>query len=527
MSNDIFDGQILAEKLLKLNNSQQSIESLSRWCIPHQKRAKDIVEIWDKLFNASQKEQHVAFLNLANDILQNSRRKGSGEFVNEFWKVLPAALKCVYDSGDVNGRKAVNKLINVWEERKVFGSRSQGLKDELMNKNPLPGSATNVKADSIKIVRRDARSVRIKLAVGCLPEKILTAFHTVLDEHLNEEAVLNKSNAGVHDMVKLLEDVENTLAQGSQLGPTLMNDLKEREKELEQYMKQLENAEAARAFLLSQLKDALQEQESKQELVRTQLQVVRGQIEKTAGIRKWLDQTTESVHPSVQLNSTTSQPAPTQPSMSYSPFQTSEEENKKAAAAAVAAKLAASSSSAQMLASVLSSLVAEETASRNGSSNSKGFTSGLPNFNSEKRPRLEKASPISDVNSSDMASSSFFATSQQPSLTNMQPAPSTNMQTMSQANQLQAAFASAPLPPQYIQSTGFVDGGISYGYGSNNLQPPPPPPFPPNAAIGLSTANTQPTQQQHQSSAGGFYRPPGIGFYGQSHPSTPPPVHRQ
>jgi len=86
--------------------------ALSRWCIPHQKRAKDIVEIWDKLFNASQKEQRVSFLNLANDILQNSRRKGS-EFVNEFWKVLPAALRHVYESGDVQGRKAVNRLVSL------------------------------------------------------------------------------------------------------------------------------------------------------------------------------------------------------------------------------------------------------------------------------------------------------------------------------------------------------------------------------------------------------------------------------
>ncbi|MCI05419.1 regulation of nuclear pre-mRNA domain-containing protein, partial [Trifolium medium] len=104
--------------------------------------------------------------------------------------------------------------IDIWEERKVFGSRSQGLKDELMSKNPLPCSASNGKgSDSIKIVKRDAHSVRIKLAVGCLPEKILTAFHPVLDGHLDEEAALNKCNAGVHDVVKLLEDVDKTLAQ--------------------------------------------------------------------------------------------------------------------------------------------------------------------------------------------------------------------------------------------------------------------------------------------------------------------------
>ncbi|TKY62807.1 Regulation of nuclear pre-mRNA domain-containing protein 1B [Spatholobus suberectus] len=136
MSNDIFDGQILTEKLLKLNNSQQSIESLSHWCISLRKKAKEIVETWDKLFNASQKEQRVSFLYLANDILQNSRRKGS-EFVNEFWKVLPAALRHVYESGDEHGRKVVARLVDIWEERKVFGSRGQGLKDEIMGKNPF------------------------------------------------------------------------------------------------------------------------------------------------------------------------------------------------------------------------------------------------------------------------------------------------------------------------------------------------------------------------------------------------------
>lgn len=47
---------------------------------------------------------------------------------------------------------------------------------------------------------------------------------------------------------------------GNQLGSTLVNDLQEQEKELTHYMAQLENAEAARATLISKLKEALQEQ---------------------------------------------------------------------------------------------------------------------------------------------------------------------------------------------------------------------------------------------------------------------------
>lgn len=84
--------------------------ALSRWCISHRKKAKQIVETWDKVFSSSQREQRVSFLYLSNDILQNSRRKGS-EFVNEFWKVLPAALRHVYENGDEYGKKAVTRLV--------------------------------------------------------------------------------------------------------------------------------------------------------------------------------------------------------------------------------------------------------------------------------------------------------------------------------------------------------------------------------------------------------------------------------
>ncbi|WJX29689.1 hypothetical protein P8452_18302 [Trifolium repens] len=527
MGNNAFDGQVLTEKLRKLNNSQQSIESVSRLCVSHRKRAKDIVETWNKLFSSSQKDQRVPFLNLANDILQNSRRNGS-EFVNEFWKVLPSALKRVYAS-DEPGKKSVIRLIDIWETRKVFGSRAQGLKDEIMGKSSLPSSASNGKnSNPIKIAKRDAHSLRLKLAIGCLPEKILTALHSVNEEHPNEEAAMNKCNASVCQVGKLVEDVENTLSQGNQPGSTLVDDLQQQENELKQYMVQLENAEAARATLLSQLKEALQEQESRQELVHSQLLAARDQIERIASIRKRFSQATEATRvleqniPSVQPNSV---PAPLQTTV----------EDMKATVAAVAARLAASTSSAFMLSSALSSLAAEEAAaSMNGSLNSAEFNSAPPGFHPEKRPKLEQQMPVSDVKSS------FFAPLQQPSSANM-PLTTPTMQSISQTNQLQAAFSSAfPPPPhtqmnppsnQYVQSAGMMVGGIPYGYGSNNnLQPPPPPPLPPHVAMGLTRPNAQSSQspqsqaqqvqQQQQSSTGGFYRP--AGFYGPTHPSTSP-----
>lgn len=55
--------------------------------------------------------QKVPLLYLANDILQNSKRKGN-EFVSEFWKVLPGALKDVLDKGDERGKIAISRLVS-------------------------------------------------------------------------------------------------------------------------------------------------------------------------------------------------------------------------------------------------------------------------------------------------------------------------------------------------------------------------------------------------------------------------------
>ena len=73
-------------------------------------KAKQVVETWDRQFHSSPREQRLAFLYLANDILQNSRRKGS-EFVDEFWKFLPDALCDVIENGGEFGKSAVLRLV--------------------------------------------------------------------------------------------------------------------------------------------------------------------------------------------------------------------------------------------------------------------------------------------------------------------------------------------------------------------------------------------------------------------------------
>jgi hypothetical protein len=88
-------------------NSQAA---LSQWCIFHRKRARRVVDTWEKQFNSATNDKKISYLYLSNDILQNSKRKG-GEYVNEFWRVLPKSLKYLYENGE-EGKKVVTRLVS-------------------------------------------------------------------------------------------------------------------------------------------------------------------------------------------------------------------------------------------------------------------------------------------------------------------------------------------------------------------------------------------------------------------------------
>lgn len=258
------------------------------------------------------------------------------------------------------------------------------------------------------------------------------------------------------------------------------------------------------------------------------VQVARGQIEQAANLRLQLT-STSSLPPTMSqpMIEPTFPPAPPPVNMTVPPpvrpvtsfANSNEEESKKATAAAVAAKLAASTSSAQMLTSILSSLVAEEAAS---------MSSGL------KRPKLEPPMVFPDAKNSEGANPAYFPTSQQ-AMTSMPPVQSAGTQPLSQ---LQTPFL-PPLPPpppfappatsspnQLVQSN---ITGLPYGYGASNLLPQP---MSANAAVGFARPGPAPQQaQQNQQlqppASGGYYRPVGIGFYGQSHQPPTPPINRQ
>ncbi|XP_065913511.1 regulation of nuclear pre-mRNA domain-containing protein 1B-like [Dysidea avara] len=145
-----FSSSGLAKKLRDLTTSQQSVQSLSNWLIHYRKHAKIALEVWQREFNKANNERKVTLLYLANDVVQNSKRKGP-EYRREFTIIMPDIFKGL-DFGDASIKRTVTRILSVWEERNVF---SPELRQALRNLvEPPPQADTNPLADEASAAKR-------------------------------------------------------------------------------------------------------------------------------------------------------------------------------------------------------------------------------------------------------------------------------------------------------------------------------------------------------------------------------------
>lgn len=116
----------------KLTVSQESIESTSSWVSLWRREATTVIAWWETYYTTASTKKKLSLLYLANDVVQTSRQKGP-EFVNGFLRVLPKAVARFNLEADDAGKKSVEKLVNVWQSRQVFGrstAKFQTLVDE-------------------------------------------------------------------------------------------------------------------------------------------------------------------------------------------------------------------------------------------------------------------------------------------------------------------------------------------------------------------------------------------------------------
>ncbi|XP_036337231.1 regulation of nuclear pre-mRNA domain-containing protein 1B-like [Rhagoletis pomonella] len=119
-----FSDSALLKKLGELNSSQQSIQTLSLWLIHHRKHHASIVKTWFKeLQSAVSEGKKLTFMYLANDVIQNSKKKGP-EYGKEFSHILPKVFTHIGES--CTSEKlfgSLGRILNIWEERGVYDSK--------------------------------------------------------------------------------------------------------------------------------------------------------------------------------------------------------------------------------------------------------------------------------------------------------------------------------------------------------------------------------------------------------------------
>ncbi|XP_043575360.1 regulation of nuclear pre-mRNA domain-containing protein 1A-like isoform X3 [Chiloscyllium plagiosum] len=114
-----FSESALEKKLAELSNSQQSVQTLSLWLIHHRKHSKTIVLVWHRELKKAKPSRKLTFLYLANDVIQNSKKKGP-EFTKDFAPVLVDAFSHVSSESDENCKKHLERVLAIWQERMVY-----------------------------------------------------------------------------------------------------------------------------------------------------------------------------------------------------------------------------------------------------------------------------------------------------------------------------------------------------------------------------------------------------------------------
>ncbi|XP_027021451.1 regulation of nuclear pre-mRNA domain-containing protein 1B isoform X2 [Tachysurus fulvidraco] len=195
-----FSESALEKKLSELSSSQQSVQTLSLWIIHHRKHSGTIVRVWHKELKKGKAKtsRKLTFLYLANDVIQNSKKKGP-EFTRDFEGVLVDACSHVARESDDGCKKHIERLLNIWQERSLY--RSDFIQQ-------------------LKLSIEDSNSPRVKAADDGLKKGLKRTLQKVQEEEEEDDDDDYRAQYSPHEtdaigpqlteeLIKALQDLEN------------------------------------------------------------------------------------------------------------------------------------------------------------------------------------------------------------------------------------------------------------------------------------------------------------------------------
>ncbi|KAM9838228.1 regulation of nuclear pre-mRNA domain-containing protein 2a [Aulostomus maculatus] len=163
-----FDSTV-ERKFLNVTNTMDSIQGLSTWCIENKKYHSLIVRHWIKCLKKSDSSHKLNLFYLANDVIQNCKRKNAIVYRTAFADVLPEAFLQINCDGDAKVSKSVERILSIWEERSVYsGALITELRNSLVKEESPP--ETPVEQKTPVESKADLRS---KIVAEFVPQALL------------------------------------------------------------------------------------------------------------------------------------------------------------------------------------------------------------------------------------------------------------------------------------------------------------------------------------------------------------------
>ncbi|XP_006861433.1 PREDICTED: regulation of nuclear pre-mRNA domain-containing protein 2 isoform X3 [Chrysochloris asiatica] len=135
----------LDRKFQSVTNTMESIQGLSSWCIENKKHHSTIVYHWMKWLRRSAYPHRLNLFYLANDVIQNCKRKNAIIFRESFADVLPEAAALVKDP---SVSKSVERIFKIWEDRNVYPEEMiMALREALTSANPKAALKSKIVAE--------------------------------------------------------------------------------------------------------------------------------------------------------------------------------------------------------------------------------------------------------------------------------------------------------------------------------------------------------------------------------------------
>lgn len=129
----------LDRKFKNVTNTMDSIQGLSSWCIENKKYHSLIVRHWMKWLRKADSSHRLNLIYLANDVIQNCKRKNAIVYRTAFAEVLRDAFLLVNSEGDLKVIKSVERILSIWEERAVYsGTLISELRSSLVKEESPP-----------------------------------------------------------------------------------------------------------------------------------------------------------------------------------------------------------------------------------------------------------------------------------------------------------------------------------------------------------------------------------------------------